>query len=44
LEHPLDAGDHTVYVVLTQVKTNEETGEEEVANQVIHTMEFHVEK
>jgi hypothetical protein len=44
LEHPLDAGDHTVYVVLTQVKQDEETGEETVANQVVHTMEFHVEK
>jgi uncharacterized protein YxeA len=43
LEHPLDAGDHTVYVVLTQVKQDEETGEEVVANQVIHTMDFHVE-
>jgi hypothetical protein len=42
LEHALDNGDHTVYVVLTQVKTDEETGEEVVANQVIHTMDFHV--
>jgi hypothetical protein len=30
--------------VLTQVKQDEETGEETVANQVVHTMEFHVEK
>jgi hypothetical protein len=42
LEKALDEGDHTVYVVLTQIKNDEETGEEEVANQVIHTMDFHV--
>jgi hypothetical protein len=42
LEHPLESGDHTVYVVLTQVKNDEETGEETVANQVIYTMDFHV--
>jgi hypothetical protein len=42
LEKPLENGDHTVYVALTQIKTDEETGEEVVANQVIHTMDFHV--
>jgi hypothetical protein len=42
LEHPLDKGDHTVYVALTQVITDEETGEQTVHNQVVHTMEFHV--
>jgi hypothetical protein len=42
LEHALDVGDHTVYVVFTQVKDDEETGEETVANQVVFTMDFHV--
>jgi RecA/RadA recombinase len=42
LEHSLDVGDHTVYVVLTQVKQDEESGEESVANQVVYTMDFHV--
>jgi flagellar basal body-associated protein FliL len=42
LEHPLDTGDHTVYVVLTQVETDEETGEQTAHNQVVHTMDFHV--
>lgn len=41
LEHPLDVGDHRVYVVLTQVTTNEE-GEQVVCHQVAHTMDFHV--
>jgi hypothetical protein len=44
LEHPLDEGDHTVYVALTQVKTDETTGSQTAGHQVIHTMEFHVEK
>jgi hypothetical protein len=35
-------GDHTVYVVLTQVADDEETGEETAVNQVIFTMDFHV--
>jgi hypothetical protein len=42
LEHPLDPGDHVVYVALTQVITDEETGEQSVHKQVVHTMDFHV--
>jgi hypothetical protein len=42
LEHPLENGDHTVYVAFTQVKNDEETGEEVIANQVVFTMDFHV--
>lgn len=42
LEHSLDKGDHTVYVVLTQVATDEETGKQVIKNQVTHTMDFHV--
>jgi hypothetical protein len=42
LEHPLDEGDHRVYVGLTQVDRDEETGEEKVVNQVFYTMDFHV--
>jgi hypothetical protein len=42
LEHPLAKGDHTVYVALTQVETNEETGEQSIHKQVVHTMDFHV--
>ena len=42
LDHALDPGDHTVYVALTQVDTDEETGEQVIKNQVMHTMEFHV--
>lgn len=42
LERALDVGDHTVYVALTQVDTDEETGEQVVKNQVMHTMDFHV--
>ena len=42
LEHALDKGDHTVYVVLTQVDTSEETGEQVIKNQITHTMDFHV--
>jgi hypothetical protein len=44
LERPLEEGDHTVYVALTQVKTDETTGSQTIGNQVVHTMEFHVEK
>lgn len=44
LEHALDPGDHTVYVALTQVDTDEETGEQVIKNQVMHTMDFHVSK
>lgn len=42
LEHPLEQGDHTVYVALTQVARDEETGEESLHKQVVHTMTFHV--
>lgn len=42
LAHALDPGDHTVYVALTQVDTDTETGEQIIKNQVMHTMEFHV--
>jgi hypothetical protein len=44
LEHSLSLGDHTVYVVMTQVDTDEETGEQVIRNQVVHTMDFHVQK
>jgi hypothetical protein len=44
LERPLDEGDHTVYVALTQVKTDEKTGSQTIGNQVVYTMEFHVQK
>ena len=42
LEHALESGDHRVYVALTQVDTDEETGEQMIKNQVVHTMDFHV--
>ena len=42
LDHALDPGVHTVYVALTQVDTDEETGEQVLKNQVMHTMDFHV--
>jgi hypothetical protein len=42
LEHALDPGDHTVYVVITQVDTDEDTGEQSVVGQVVYTMDFHV--
>lgn len=42
LSKALDPGDHTVYVALTQVDTDEETGEQVIKNQVVHTMDFHV--
>jgi hypothetical protein len=42
LEHPLETGDHVVYVAVTLVETDEETGAQSVVNQVIHTMDFHV--
>lgn len=41
LEHPLEKGDHRVYVVLTQVD-EDENGEQFMVNQMSHTMEFHV--
>ena len=40
----MDSGTHTVYVVVTQVADDEETGEQVIKNQVIHTMDFHVEQ
>lgn len=42
LDHSLETGDHTVYVAVTQVDTDE-NGEQIMVNQVIHTIEFHVE-
>ena len=41
LEHPLDPGDHTVYVAVTLV-SDDENGEQVMVGQVVHTMEFHV--
>ena len=38
---PLDEGDHTVYVSLTQVDIDE-NGQQVIKNQVMHTMDFHV--
>lgn len=43
LDHALDSGDHTVYVAVTQVDNDEETGEQVIKNQVMHTIKFHVE-
>ena len=42
LEHALEQGDHTVYVAVTQVDTDEETGSQVIKNQVMHTIVFHV--
>ena len=42
LDRALEKGDHMVYVVLTEVETNAETGEQVIRNQVAHTMDFHV--
>lgn len=42
LDHALEPGDHRVYVAVTQVDTDEETGEQVIGNQVMHTIEFHV--
>lgn len=44
LDHALELGEHTVYVAVTQVDTDEETGEQVIKNQVLHTMDFHVTK
>jgi len=41
LDHPLETGDHRVYVVITQVDDDEE-GNQVIRNQVSHTMDFHV--
>lgn len=42
LDRALETGDHTVYVALTQVETDEETGKQTLIRQVMHTMDFHV--
>lgn len=42
LNHALDKGTHTVYVVLTQVDTDEE-GVQTIVGQTSHTMTFYVE-
>ena len=42
LDHELEPGDHTVYVAITQVDTGDD-GEQVIKNQVMHTIEFHVE-
>lgn len=41
LDHALEPGDHTVYVALSQVETDE-NGNQIQGNQVMHTMDFHV--
>lgn len=43
LDHALDPGDHEVCVAVTQVDIDE-NGEQVIKNQVVHTMEFHVEQ
>lgn len=43
LDHELEPGDHTVYVAVTQVDTDE-NGNQVIAHQVMHTIEFHVTK
>lgn len=43
LDHALEKGDHRVYVAVTQVDTDEETGEQVMKNQVMHTIDLHVE-
>lgn len=42
LDRALEKGDHRVYVAVTQVDMDEETGEQVLKNQVVHTIEFHV--
>jgi len=41
LDHPLKTGTHRVYVVVTQVKDDEE-GNQVICNQISHTMDFSV--
>lgn len=41
LDRALEEGDHTVYVVITLVKTDED-GTESIASQATYTMDFHV--
>lgn len=43
LDRALDPGDHTVYVAVTQVETDDD-GAQIMRNQVAHTIEFHVEQ
>ena len=43
LDRALDPGDHTVYEAQTQVANDEETGEQVIKKQVMHTMDIHVE-
>lgn len=42
LDHALEPGDHTVYVAVTQVDTDDD-GTQVMKNQVMHTIRFHVE-
>lgn len=42
LDHALPAGMNRVYVVVTQVDTNDD-GEQVIKNQVVHTIDFYVE-
>lgn len=42
LDHALPSGQNRVYVVVTQVDTNDD-GEQVIKNQVVHTIEFYVE-
>jgi len=41
LDKALDKGDHRVYIAITQVK-DDENGKQVIHNQVVHTMDFHV--
>ena len=41
LDRPLGKGDHTVYVLVSTVTTDED-GKEKIAAQISHTMDFHV--
>lgn len=41
LDHALPSGDHTVYVAVTQVDTDE-NGQQVIENQVMHTIDIHV--
>lgn len=41
LDRPLDTGDHTVYVKLSLVTTDDD-GKEKIASEFTHTMDFHV--
>jgi len=43
LDHALEPGDHEVVVAVTQVD-NDEDGKQVIKNQVMHTMDFHVQQ